>query len=858
MRKTILITILITLLLTILTTAESTQQYNKIYLNPYYTNSFTSGTQQNYTLNVNPPDGLAKTITAIINFHAYILPSVSYTLTINNKTCTTTQYNVSTTQASAGVADVSFDCTNIINTTGTYNLTLTANKNTGATTAWLDLTYMNQPIGELKVLGTEYIAGDDAKMFLQFLDTDQKPVNNSECFLSVWYPNGTQFYNNTLMSYLDEGIYYKNFLVPNITGVYPASAKCYRPIKFNNMILYNQTWDNFESNSWIGGQNWSVCPFGDPDCQNGWDYDLTKTILVSNATAGTGGCYGLTGYCARIDGSYGFLERGFPETFLEGTKAYNITFKYKFSGFQTNELAEVYAFDGNWHLLDQIGLVGGRSNNVWYNATYYIEDDEYNMETILLGFFAYTMPSNNDYFYVDEVYIHYTGTNITLSNETEYQVLRGSGEIHVSNLYNQLINQLNNISVNVNVSFASVLNAISTASNLTTSQYQNLTQQINDLQNNMTLQYNNLTNQLNQVLNSTGNITNKIDQIYTLELYLNQTTTTTLNNLNALNTTLYTQFNITNTLINEALTNLTQQINNLNTTITTQINQSKNEIIQTILSINTTLTQQINNLNTSITNQLTNIQEQINNATNLTTQQYQNITQQISTLQNTTNAQYNNLSQQLNTITLNINELNTTTQQILTLSTQINTTTQLISLDILNLNQTMNDLFATTNALIYQTYLNLTQQHNLTLQQILELNQTLTNLTNITTTNQNLLYQLWAYITGYLTNLIDQINTTTTNNSFKLDLLLNATNLSIQSINIATTDNSPCLTGENWKINATTTGYYGQPLTNLQANCTINTTLYGLENMTYITTGLWTYETLCPTPTNWNWSITCI
>ena len=113
-------------------------------------------------------------------------------------------------------------------------------------------------------------------------------------------------------------------------------------------LVSGYTYDGFESNTWTGGTGWSTCPLGDPDCQNGWDYETTLSSIVTNATAGTGGCY-RGNYCAKYTGSYGFIERGFPETLLEGTKAFNITYAVKFSGFQTGETIEVYIFDGNWH-----------------------------------------------------------------------------------------------------------------------------------------------------------------------------------------------------------------------------------------------------------------------------------------------------------------------------------------------------------------------------------------------------------------------------------------------------------------------------------------------------------------------------
>ena len=431
---------------------QPTQQYNKIFLSPFYNPSMSINTNTTYSVNVNPPDKISSVISAIISFDVYITPTVTFTLWVNNQSCNNPNYVVSTTFAGSGQSRITFDCSNIINKAGTYSVIIRPTQaNTGAISGWLDLTYMNNPSGNVLLHGTEYITGDVGKMFLQFLDADNQPVNFSECFLSVWFPNDTIFFNNSLMSKLEnavDGIYYKNLNIPNVTGVYPASAKCYRPVNFANRKIPNYAFDSFESNTWTGGTGWNICPVNSTNCQNGWDVEDTVPLATIVSTATANPC-GAGSFCAKLTGIYGFIERGLS-AFPDGVSVVNITYMFRFKGFQTNEHMDFFLFDGNWHLVDQIGNAvqyGGYTNNIWYNKTYTLSSSNYEMEQWLIGWYATSQtPSTSDEFWVDNINISLVGANISLSNITDYQILRGSGEIHVSNLFNQLNASFSSIS----------------------------------------------------------------------------------------------------------------------------------------------------------------------------------------------------------------------------------------------------------------------------------------------------------------------------------------------------------------------------------------------------------------------------
>lgn len=309
------IIILMLISITISTSAHAiqpTQQYNKILLTPFYTASMNQNIAYNYSVNVNTPDGISQIKTAILTLDAWINPTRTFNAWVNNIQCDTKNYTISTTYASAGRGVVTFDCTNAIKSNQINNVQyIVTGGNIGASTSWLDITYMNNPVGNVNVHGTEYIAGDVGKLFLQFLDANNNAVNNSECFVSLWYPNDTILLNNTLMNKLQnasDGIYYKNFNVPNVAGVYPASAKCYRPLIFDYIALPRFAYDDFESNTWTDGIGWANDTNATPNY--GWDIEDTVPLasIVTNAST-SGPCYNGT-YCAKYTGSYGFIERG--------------------------------------------------------------------------------------------------------------------------------------------------------------------------------------------------------------------------------------------------------------------------------------------------------------------------------------------------------------------------------------------------------------------------------------------------------------------------------------------------------------------------------------------------------------------
>lgn len=182
----------------------------------------------NYTVDINPPDNIKEVINAIVFFDVYINPTRNFTIMVNNQFCRSSSYYISTTYATSSQARIYFDCGNIINKTGTYNVSLrVTGGNVGSLIGWLDLTYMNDPKADIFMYGTEYNSRDLGKVWLQLLDNQKNPVNNATCLVNVYYPDNNKFINNAIMEKLEKGIYYYDFIVPNYQGVYPAIAECF-------------------------------------------------------------------------------------------------------------------------------------------------------------------------------------------------------------------------------------------------------------------------------------------------------------------------------------------------------------------------------------------------------------------------------------------------------------------------------------------------------------------------------------------------------------------------------------------------------------------------------------------------------
>ena len=224
-----------TLLLTVsevVAQTQPTQQSNKIYLAPFYRESMVLNTNYTFNVTVNPPDGVSSIVSSIISFNGQINGQTqNFQMWVNGKTCNTANYTVATAFSTTGNVQFSFDCSNRITQAGTYNVTLRSSVNTGAMSGWLDLTYMNRPLGAAEVHGTEYVSGDPGTLFLLLKDSQGLPISNASCTVDIYYPNianqtHPEWIDNGIMMYKEEGLYFYDFTAPAVVGLYMVSAQC--------------------------------------------------------------------------------------------------------------------------------------------------------------------------------------------------------------------------------------------------------------------------------------------------------------------------------------------------------------------------------------------------------------------------------------------------------------------------------------------------------------------------------------------------------------------------------------------------------------------------------------------------------
>lgn len=404
---------------------EPSQQFNKILLNPFYRQSM-DAQAYDYNITIDPPDGFEEVVSAIITYQMWLNPTVEFFLSVNGQTCNTPSYEVHTSYAGAGEGTIFFDCTNIINHAGQYNITLTPDDDTGAVTGWLDITYQNnqsdyiETVGnvdtvgnvaevgkltepEMDIHGTEYTSGQNAKVFLQLLDGDNQPIENSSCYTSIYYPTNQVWKYQQLMTYVNEGIFAYDFTTPQVQGVYPVSAFCTLPTYEQNST---EVYDTFE---------------GDDGWAGAWDYD---------------GCSVQSTYSYSSPSALECINDKFPERDITSSDAYarvDYSFWYRATGFSSS----AYIF---YQLIDASGTVyylevvtDGQDDGTWRRVTGSLSSDTDGFDfdgTITFKIDTNNDLDGNDYYYLDSLELSFA-EEIAV-NGTEYQIVRGSSEVHVT------------------------------------------------------------------------------------------------------------------------------------------------------------------------------------------------------------------------------------------------------------------------------------------------------------------------------------------------------------------------------------------------------------------------------------------
>jgi hypothetical protein len=198
MNKTRILTIIMMLTLLSFTVNAVEQTVKTIELPIGFTATTTANTNYIKQLNMMMPDGYSDIL------GAYIILKGDYAntaTTINarirdNKTgilYTCTPVSITTPAVAIRNYEVLFDCTSVLKTInyrgGPIDMGFSTNKVSTNIFGTVQLTYYNQPTGTVTVHGTEYVAGQPAKIWLQLLDSLGEDVINGACYTDIYTPS---------------------------------------------------------------------------------------------------------------------------------------------------------------------------------------------------------------------------------------------------------------------------------------------------------------------------------------------------------------------------------------------------------------------------------------------------------------------------------------------------------------------------------------------------------------------------------------------------------------------------------------------------------------------------------------------
>lgn len=269
----------------------------------------------------------------------------------------------------------------------------------------------------MTVHGTEYHPNEDGLLYIQLLDSEDAPVLNSSCSMSLYYPDGIEKWKDKqLMTYSDEGLYFLPFETPPTAGVYMASAFCVVPNP-NNTIAYAE--HDFNDASFSGGTgNWSTI----------WNY--TGNVDFDG-----------TAY----EGAYSMRLRGSGSTFYSIRAVNNtplsdrivVTFYARANSIESGEYFYFRVCDYDYgNCTTSKTWADGDDDGVWRLVQTTFTSSNYKRGLFHIVFDGTTNLNTGDYLYIDSLSVRSIDDDF---NATSYQFVRGSGEVHVSNgeLYEQ-------------------------------------------------------------------------------------------------------------------------------------------------------------------------------------------------------------------------------------------------------------------------------------------------------------------------------------------------------------------------------------------------------------------------------------
>ena len=219
-----------------------------------------------YAIKFNPPDGISEIVSMVIALKGDFDTNVRLSILLNRNICHPETWKTPSIAATTGEKTtnymIMFDCTDAIRDFkgGEIPLNIKSQGISENLIATYKLTYYNDPkpsevdlseksktlFNTVQIFGTEYISGDEGTVFLQLLDSNRNPINDGYCELTTYYPdeNKTKWLDNIYMEFLENGIYYKDLIIPSSKGTYIVNAYCfYADVLYEFKLPYNVSYD---------------------------------------------------------------------------------------------------------------------------------------------------------------------------------------------------------------------------------------------------------------------------------------------------------------------------------------------------------------------------------------------------------------------------------------------------------------------------------------------------------------------------------------------------------------------------------------------------------------------------------------
>jgi hypothetical protein len=566
------------------TTAQKTQSFQSFLGNIDYIDVMRAGERYSYDITFNSPDGISKIESVEVTFTGDFMTETSFTVNFNGLPCKPERWV--TPKSESNYYKMTFICSGNakeIRDISRFRIDFSADQEAKNIIGTYKITYRNDwnlssiieksvTRPSLSMFGTEYSIGDAGTIFLQLKDTNGFPVVNGSCYIDIYYPNTgnlshPQWIYNSPMIYKDgsDGLFYYDLTVPNIQGIYMLSGTCnyeYLPVflypedsinqSIINPIKGTYEGDTIVLNSREDGLYTRCTSAASPapqQCIANYTFQLYDSVFESNIS--------------KIDIYY------MGESTISSTLRMSI---YNYSNGLFYLLPNSMTFSGLAVPANPSGLSDFLSNSLKQdgnNLSDFINDKKITIRLNTTGSTSFRNWNN-------------WLTLRILTTEGVVSDVKGSGELHVSNLSSSVIT--------------------STASAIWNYPSRNLTDY------NQTLMWNYLK-EINQTGYNTISLINNVNSSIFFYLFqINGSISSKIDainsNLNSINISLYNLITSMNSSLYSLVLNVNTSLSSQLYDIKGQLQNISGDLAQTILLIG--------DVNESLTNQLYSIQSDIN------------------------------------------------------------------------------------------------------------------------------------------------------------------------------------------------------------------------------------------------------